>query len=305
MTAVIGWGVLNLVLALFFGPLFEGFSRKYIKAQIAHSRQGPLVGVWQPFLDLLKLLGKEDLEVGLTSWQRLAPVLCLGSALCAALLVPLVKRPPLDMGGDVIVFIYVLGLSAIAIILGGMATGTPYAYAGATREMMMYLLVELALVMALVTAMVNAHSLRFADLIAWHTVHGASLSMLIAAFALFMALQAQFGKLPFDIPEAEQEIIGGPFIEMSGPKLALFKWAIWVRQFVLATVLVKVFFPWPHTALAGVNLILTLVKVLLVFVLIGLIEVVTPRLRIDQALQFYLWIVITGVMAVVLAFVAG
>lgn len=304
MWEAIGLGCLNVLLALFLGPFLEGLTRKYVKAQIAHSRMGPLVGPWQPFYDLLKLFGKEDLEVG-GGWQRVAPVLCMGAVLTAALLTPMGAGAPLRGVGDAVVLVYVLGLSSIALLLGGFATQTSYAFVGSMREVMLYLVVEPVLAVALITGMVNAQSLRLEDIMAWHTSHGPSLSMLVAAFAVFLALWAQFGKLPFDLPEAEQEIIGGPLIEMSGPKLALFKWAIWTRQFVLASLLVSVFFPWLGVGQAVVDFVLFLIKVALVFVLIGLVEVVTPRLRIDQALRFYLATLLIAGMAVVLAYVAA
>lgn len=304
MSQIIGLGALNLGLALFLGPLFEGFVRKYVRARIAHSRVGPLAGVWQPFIDLGKLFAKENLDVGGGALQRMSPVLCLTATLCAALLIPLARRTPLEMGGDFIVFVYVIGISAICMIVGGMASASPYSYAGATREMMMFIIVEPVMVIALIAGAVNSQSLRLSDMMNWNLAHGASLSMLIAGFALLMALLAQFGKLPFDIPEAEQELMGGPFVEMSGPKLALFKWAIWARQFVFAALLVGIFVPWPRVDAFALQALLTVVKVFIVFVIVGLADVVNPRLRIDQALGFYLAIIITAAIAVVLAFVA-
>jgi formate hydrogenlyase subunit 4 len=297
-------GFINVMLALLLGPFLEGLTRKYVKAQIAHSRRGPLVGPLQPFYDLLKLLGKEDLEVG-GGWQRVAPVLCLTAVLAAAWLTPMGAEAPLSHAGDAIVLVYVLGLSSIALLLGGFASQTSYAFVGSMREVMLYLVVEPVLAVGLIAGMVNAQSLRLEDIIAWHRAHGPSLSMLVAAFALFLALWAQFGKLPFDIPEAEQEIIGGPFIEMSGPKLALFQWALWARQFVLASLWVSVFFPWLGVGWPVVDFMLFLAKVALVFVLVGLVEVVTPRLRIDQALRFYLATFFIAGMAVALAYVAA
>jgi formate hydrogenlyase subunit 4 len=305
MTNIVGLGALNLGLALFLGPLFEGFVRKYVRARVAHSRVGPLAGVWQPFIDLGKLFAKENLDVGGGPLQKMSPVICLAATLCAALLVPLGPKPPLEMGGDFIVFIYVIGIGAIAIIVGGMASASPYSYAGATREMMMFIIVEPVMVICLIAAAVNCGSLRFSDMMAWHLARGSSLSMIIAAGALLMALFAQFGKLPFDIPEADQELMGGPFVEMSGPKLALFKWAIWARQFVFAALLVSIFFPWPKVDAMSLQVLLTVVKIFIVFVIVGLVDVVNPRIKIDQALGFYLAVILVALGAVVLAFVAG
>jgi len=294
-----------MALALALGPLFEGFSRKYVKAQVAHSRVGPLVGVWQPFVDLAKLLGKEDLGVGNVWLQRVAPIVCLGSALCASLLVPIAGKAPLGGAGDFIVFIYVVGIAAVAMILAGFASASPYTYTGATREMMLYLIVEPVLVIVLIGAAVNAHSLSFEDIIAWHLAQGPTFSLAVGVFALLLAIFAQFGKLPFDIAEADQEIMGGPFAELSGPKLALIKWAIWVRQFVFAAVLASVFVPWPRTGMVTLDAVITVAKIFVVFLIGGLVEVVNPRLRIDQALAFYLSVILAAAVSVVLAFVGA
>jgi len=306
MAVIIGLGLLNVAGALFLGPLLEGVVRKYVRAQVAHSRIGPLVGVWQPFYDLGKLLGKEDLErEDFPPFLRAAPLIALAAVLCAALLIPLASRAPLAGGGDGLVLVYVLGLATIALILTAMATGSPYAYAGGTREMMLFLVVEPVLVIALLCAMVHAHSWRIEDLVNWQLEQGPSLSLIVAAVALLLALPAQFAKLPFDIPEADQEIMGGPLVELSGPKLALFKWTVWARQFVLAGVWVTIFFPWPGGLVWPLTLLLNLVKIALTFVVVGLIDAVCPRLRVDQALAWYVSVIVVAGIAVVLAVVGG
>lgn len=306
MAATIGLGLLNVLLALFLGPLLEGVVRKYVRAQVAHSRTGPLVGVWQPFYDLGKLLGKEDLErPDFPGFFRAAPLVALAAVLCVSLLVPLAGRAPLAAGGDGLVLVYILNLAVIALILTAMATGSPYAYAGGAREMMLFLVVEPVLAIILICAMVHAHSWRIQDLVAWQLQQGPSLSLVVAALALLLALPAQFAKLPFDIPEAEQEIMGGPLVELSGPKLALFKWTVWARQFVLAGVLVTIFIPWPGGLVWPLTLLLNLVKIALAFVVVGLIDVVCPRLRVDQALGWYMSVMVVAGIAVILAVVVG
>jgi len=139
----------------------------------------------------------------------------------------------------------------------------------------------------------------------WQLEQGPSLSLIVAAVALLLALPAQFAKLPFDIPEADQEIMGGPLVELSGPKLALFKWTVWARQFVLAGVWVTIFLPWPGGLIWPLTLLLNLVKIALAFVVVGLIDAVCPRLRVDQALAWYVSVIVVAGIAVVLAVVAG
>ena len=139
----------------------------------------------------------------------------------------------------------------------------------------------------------------------WYHFRGPSLSMITATIFLFLALQSQVGKLPFDIPEAEQEVMGGPFIEQSGPRLALFKLTLWAKQLVFSFLLVQVFVPWPRLGLPAADLAVTTVKVLVVVVLIGLVDVVNPRLRIDQSMNYYARVVFVSLAALAFAVVGA
>ncbi len=304
---MIGLSILQVVLTFAGSPLLDGFVRKYIKAKLAHSRVGPLTGPWQTYIDLIKLLGKEDLIIEGAPYlpQILIPLAALGSVLVGSLLVPISGVAPLGQGGDMIVFIYCMGAGIVSVILAALSAGSPYAHAGAIREVCLHLIVEPVLFVALLSAVVLSQSLRFEDQLMWHLSQGFSLPMLIGAVALFAALQAQFGKLPFDIPEAEQEIVGGLFTEMSGPRLALFRLFFLSRQFVFACLLCTVFLPWGLTDIPILNLLTTVVKVFVVYCLIGLLDALLPRLRIDQALRFYLTVLLTAAVGAVLAYLAA
>jgi len=312
MAFAVGVGIVNLAVALGLAPLFEGVVRKFVRARV-HSRKGP--PVWQPYYDLFKLLVKEDLQVSGHWLLRLAPKLCLAAIMVTALLVPIgLLRAPLGGSGDLIALVYFVGLAAVAIILGAAASESPYASIGLGREVMLLLTVEPVLVISLLTAAVNAHSLRLSDMAAWQLSHGPSISTAIAALALLLSLQAQVGKLPFDISEADQEIMGGPFIEQSGPKLALYKWSFWAKQVVFGAILCSIFVPWPRLDLVGpgaaglaaaaqgaANVIIALLKIAVVVVLVGLVDVVNPRLRIDQALAYFLGIIFMAVIGLAFA----
>jgi formate hydrogenlyase subunit 4 len=292
-----GLTVLNVALALLLAPLYEGLMRK-LKAAI-HSRIGP--PITQPYLDLFKLLGKEDLRTTGGMLYGAAPALTLGSVLLLALLVPMGARPPFAFAGDIVVLLYVAAISAVLLMLTAFGSGSPYASVGSSREMMMMLSVEPVMVVALVVGALKAGTLATGDIIVWQLEHGPTLSMAIAGIAFLLALQAQAGKLPFDIPEADQEIMGGPLIEQSGPRLALFRWAMWSKQFVLAVLLVEVFLPWPGTGIFTLDLLLTLVKAFVVLVVVALVDAVNPRLRIDQAMGYYLRVAFSSIAALAFA----
>ncbi len=297
--AVIGRAAINIAIALLLAPLFDGVMRK-LKA-VVHSRKGP--PITQPYRDIFKLLGKEDLQSGGGAIFRAAPVIGLGAILVAAALTPMGARPPLGASGDTIVWIYVMSIVAVATMLGAFASGNPFAYAGAGREMMMLLSVEPIAAIALLTGAVKAQSLLMGNMMNYQLAHGPSTSMIIAAVAFFLALQANVGRLPFDIVEAEQEVAGGPFIEYSGPRLAMCKLTFYVRQVIFSFVLVSIFVPWPSVSPVGLSVGIGLAKVLVVLALVGVIDSVVPRLRIDQSMGYMSRVLFVALAALVFAMI--
>lgn len=298
---------IGLILAL--APLFEGLMRKLVRARI-HSRQGPPVS--QPFYDLFKLLVKADVQPGRGWSYMMPPVLCMACILTASLLVPTVGPGVLSDYGDAILFIYLMAASVAAIVLAGAMSASTYAFVGLAREVMMMLTVEPVLIIGLIIAALHSGSLNMSDMSAWHMSNGPTVSMILAGLAVLLSIQAQVGKLPFDIPEADQEIMGGPFVELSGPKLALFKWALWAKQLVFAALLAQVFFPWPDVSLLVgggkvvayvLSALLLLLKVLVVVVVVALIDAVNPRLRIDQAMASFISIIFLSAISIAFAMI--
>lgn len=290
-------GVVNVAVALLLAPLYEGIMRK-LRAAL-HSRKGP--PITQPYWDLAKLLGKEDLRSARGTLYAVAPALTLGAVLTLALFVPMGAAPPLGLAGDIIVVLYVAAMSAVLLMLTAFAGSGPYASVGGSREMMMLLTVEPVMAVALLVGAVKAKTLAIGGILSWQVANGPTISMGIAGFAFFLALQAQAGKLPFDVPEADQEIMGGPLIEQSGPRLALFRWALWSKQLVLTMLLVELFVPWPRLGVFPADLALTLLKALVVLLLVEVVEVVNPRLRIDQTMGYYMRVAFSSLAALAFA----
>ncbi|UCC74306.1 MAG: NADH-quinone oxidoreductase subunit H [Gemmatimonadota bacterium] len=293
----VGLVLLNVAVALLLAPLYEGIMRK-LKAAL-HSRIGP--PITQPFLDLAKLLGKEDLRAVPGTLYAAAPAITLGSVLTLALLVPMGTRPPLGAAGDIIVLLYVAAISAVLLMLTAFAASGPYSAVGGSREMMMLLSVEPVLAVTLVVGALKSGSLATLGILDWQVENGPTVSMAIAGIAFFLALQAQAGKLPFDVAEADQEVMGGPLVEQSGPRLALFRWALWSKQLLFAILLVELFLPWPRFGLFPADLVLTLLKALLILVLVAVVDVVNPRLRIDQTMGYFMRVAFSSLAALAFA----
>jgi formate hydrogenlyase subunit 4 len=285
LTAII-LGIVNVVLTLGLAPLFEGILRK-ITARI-QSRQGP--PLLQPYMDLLKLLGKEDIESGHSPvMQRFAAFLSLATVLTVAVLVPMGGQAPLAPQSDVILLIYLLTLSGISTLLAALAAGSTYSLIGMSREMMAMMTLEPLLAIAIVIGAVYAGTLRLNSILNG-SVYGSEMfpvaGLMMIGIVLF-ALQAFVGRMPFDTAEAETEIMEGPVIEYSGPKLALFKYARMAKLFVYSSLFVALFIPWGQTGYYPLDMIIFLVKVTVLVLIVTIIAATHARYRIDQAIRYY------------------
>ncbi|HEX7486109.1 MAG TPA: NADH-quinone oxidoreductase subunit H [Vicinamibacterales bacterium] len=273
-----------LALVLFASPLLEGVMRK-VKA-IVHSRKGP--PITQPYLDLAKLLIKEDVVSEPGPVARFAPPAAFACVLASAFFVPFGVGAPAGSAGDLFVFIYLVTLSTSCVMAAGLAQSSPFSHLGSSREMMMLISAEAVIVISLLGVAVGGHGALLSGL----AVSGFRWSSLVGLCCYLLAMQALLGKLPFDIPEAEQELMEGPFIEYSGPSLALFKWTFYMKQLVFGSLFFNLFIGWPRVAggsVAGalLNFAVNFVAVLVLSLVVVLIDATNPRLRIDQSLRFF------------------
>lgn len=285
VTAILG-GILNAALVLALAPLLQGVSRK-LTARI-QSRQGP--PLLQPYFDLLKLLGKEDIESGeVPALQRVAAWLSLAAPLAVACFLPLGWGAPMNAAGDVIVLIYLLTLCGISTLLAGVAAGSTYSLIGVSREMMAMLALEPLMAVALIVGAVHARSLRL-EAVMNGSVYGAAglpWSGLVMLAVMLLAFQAYVQRVPFDIAEAETELMEGPLMEYSGPKLALFHYAHMARLMIYSGLFAALFLPWGSQLPFALGWLLFWVKVLALTVLVTAVAATHARYRIDQALRYF------------------
>lgn len=293
------WTLASMLLIAALAPLMDGMLRK-LRARI-HSRKGP--PVTQSYLDLAKLLIKDDLRVSPSILLRFGPLVFLASTLLAGGLIPLWPGGG-GYGGDVIVFAYLLALATGSVIITGLASKSPFSVIGASRETMLMIGTEPTLMLTLLVVAVNAGSLRFDDLTRFGLESGVALSVVIAATAYLLALQVLVAKLPFDVAEAETELMGGPFTELSGPSLALCKLAMFSKPIIFGLLFVQIFVPWIAAGVpqAWLRPVVSLMAVFALNVLgVGVIDAVNPRLRIDQAVKYLAVVATIAVMAMAYA----
>ncbi|RKX79161.1 MAG: hypothetical protein DRP87_04145 [Spirochaetes bacterium] len=264
-------------------------------------RVGPPPG--QPLYDILKLLGKETI-VPKNSNKTLflsAPLVGLGSVTIVSVILWLASVYKISFVGDLFVVVYLLMLPSLSLMIGGMASGNPMAATGANREMKLILAYELPFLLCLAIVIIKSGiSINMVDLAGNHVM--GSISGVLAFLISLLCIQAKLGFTPFDIAEAETEIMEGPYIEYSGVPLALFKITQAMLLFTLPVYLISVFLGGLN--FRGLGILWTVLKYVAILVVIIVIKNTNPRLRIDQALKFF-WRFLTpaGIVALVLAII--
>jgi NADH-quinone oxidoreductase subunit H len=196
--------------------------------------------------------------------------------------------------GDLIVVIYLLLLPSLSLILGGLASGNPLAVTGASREMKLILAYELPFLICLAVAILKSGlGITLEALAGSPSID--SISGALAAVVCLLCLQAKLGFTPFDVAEAETEIMGGPYIEYSGAPLALFKLSQAILLFVLPVFLITVFLG--GIRLRGLGILWFLLEYVAILALVVVIKNTNPRVRVDQAIRFF-WRILTPVAIV-------
>ncbi len=258
----------------------------------------------QPVYDIVKLLGKETvIPAGASKVTFLiAPVIGISGVIAVATLFWVNQFFNGGFVGDWIVAIYLLAIPSLSIILGGFASRNPLASLGASREMKLVIAYELPFILAALVPVISSHSIRLGVIIDSQAggVFAGNISGILALIVCILCVQAKLAFVPFDIPEAETEILEGPIVEYSGPGLAIFKLMKNMLFFTLPFFLMILFFG--GLRLNGINILWTILEYVGIVAIITVIRNTNPRVRIDQAVRFF-WgpMTLLAIVAVILA----
>ena len=284
------------------GMLLCGIDRKVVAKM--QKRVGP--PVLQPFYDFFKLLGKETIVPAAASKLVFlgAPLVGFAALVVIPLFIPVFSFTVFSGVADVIVILYLLLIPAMAAILGGAASGSPYAGVGLSREMVTIISCELPLVLILLAVGKTVGSFlgtgitfSLTDIAAYQAANGSLItkaSMIPAAIAMLLVIPGETGNHPFDAAEAETEICEGLLAEYSGAPLAVYKLTHAVKMLTLSSLFVALFLGGIGTGILLVDgIILFLLCVVLTILTISLVHAVTARLKIEQIFKYY-WTVVSG-----------
>lgn len=260
------------------------------------NRVGPF-GMMQPLADVIKLLTKEDfLPAKASKWMfLLAPGLSAVTALLTFAVVPF--APPIEIFGRTVPMViidlnvgvlYFLGLSSLAVYgmtLGGWASNSKYSLIGSIRGLSQLISYELSMGLAIVPVVMMAKSFSLTEIVMAQEVIPFAVRNPVAFMIFLITVLAESKRIPFDLPEAENELVAGFHTEYSGMRFGLFFVGEYINMIILGS-MVTVFFlgGWHGPFLPGA--LWFGIKVLSVCFFFIWVRGSLPRLRYDQLMHF-------------------
>lgn len=281
-------------LLIFPGFLFLsalGFLFEFVDRRLCARMQNRVGPPWfQPLADYVKLISKETVVPAEADPHifKAIPIFALASTCAAFLYIPIWGQASLyPFDCDLLVVLYFLTIPTVTFFLAGWYSSSLYAEIGSFRAMTQLFAYEVPLYMALLGPALLAGTWNISGITAFYHAHPLlSLLNLPGLFVTIVAAQGKLERPPFDIPDAETEIVGGTFTEYGGRYLALFRMAVNCEMAVLAALISAIFFPalLPDNALLG--FVVFLVKTLVIVFVLALIKTAFARFRIDQMITF-------------------
>jgi NADH-quinone oxidoreductase subunit H len=279
-------------------PLMVLFERKWLGR--FQSRYGPnrvgFRGALQPLADVFKLLSKEQFHTttGIAWMMALAPAISVFTAVATIAILPFgdVAKDKVGLYGiDVsigILWAFAFGaLAFYGLMLGGWASGSKYSFLGAMRAAAQLISYEVALGLSLIGAVMTTGSLSLTDIVhqqghIWFIVPQ------FVGFCIFLVAGfAETNRPPFDLPEADAELVGGYNTEYGGMRFGSFFMAEYINMIVISGIAVTVFLGgWHGPGPGWLDPIWVIAKMFIFLFLFVWVRATLPRLRYDQLMSF-------------------
>jgi NADH-quinone oxidoreductase subunit H len=287
-------GIVMLLVILGFVTYAIYFERKVIgwmQLRVGPNRTGPL-GLLQSVADVLKLLIKEDTIPRKAERQLfiLAPVIAFVPSFAVIAVLPYTSKlffADLDVG--ILYYVALSGISTIGIVLGGWASNNKYALLGGMRSAAQMISYEVPLVISVVGIVMMSGTLNLRLIVedqAGGFWHWNFIPQIIGFVVFVIAGISELNRTPFDLPEAESELVAGYHVEYSGFRFAFFMLAEYVYVFAIASLTTVLFLGGWHAPLPVLEFIPGIIWFLLKFSFIVFfffwLRATLPRIRIDQ-----------------------
>jgi NADH-quinone oxidoreductase subunit H len=293
IAVVLGIGLLHVAYATYFERKVIG----HMQVRLGPMRVGPH-GLLQPFADGLKLFFKEDIIPADADKPvfYLAPIIFMAASMINLAIIPFSQNFVIaDINVGLLFIFAIAGLGVYGIFISGWASNSKYAFLGGLRSSAQVLSYEIAMGLSLVGVMIMAGSLNLNDIVRAQrdSIYGMYVIPQFVAFIIFtIAAVAETNRTPFDLPEAESELVAGYFVEYTGFRFALFFLGEYIAMFIMASLAAVCFLggwsiPWYITkALPFLNyvpgIVWFLLKVYAFIFFYYWIRATVPRYRYDQ-----------------------
>lgn len=308
LALIIEW-VIKAAFLLLFGAggfayltWYERRALARIQTRIGPNRAGPF-GLLQPVADGIKLIFNEELVPAQADKFMfiLAPIVTVLPAFIIWAVIPwggivtiFGREVPLYLADVNVGVLYLTAVSSIAvygIVIAGWSSNNKYALMGGLRSSAQMISYEIALGLSLIGPIMLAGSMSLVDIVNAQVELGWFIFPQFLAFIIFfLAGLAEINRAPFDMPEAEQEIVAGYHVEYSGMKFALFFMAEYIKMIAISAIAVTIFlggYNLPFIAnIGGWGPLVFLIKVIVILFIIIWVRATLPRFRYDRLMAF-------------------
>ena len=275
--------VLPMLIAIAYLTLIE---RKVISA--IQRRKGPNIvgffGLLQPFADALKLMIKETILPSIANRVifLIAPIITLGLSLMSLVVIPLDNGIVLsDINLGILYIFAVSSLGVYGIIISGWSSNSRYAFLGALRSSAQMVSYEVSIGLIIMSILLNVGSINLSKIVYYQQYIWFVIPLFFIFGLFFISALAETNRPPFDLPEAEAELVAGYFVEYSSMSFALFFIGEYGALLVMSTLIVLLFFGgW-----LPLNYILLGIKVCFIVFLFVWVRAAFPRYRYDQLMR--------------------
>lgn len=279
---IVTFVLLNAMYLIYLERKFSAF----VQQRLGPNRMGPR-GLFQSFVDVVKLLGKEDIiPEKADPWIFcLASLLVMVPALSIYAVLPFGKNMvAVDLSLGLFYFLAITGTTSITILMAGWGSKNKYSLLGGMRVVAQMISYEIPMIFSLLGVVMLSGSLKMTEIIAaQHHIWFVFLQP-VAFIIFFISATAELNRGPFDLPEGEQEIIAGPFTEYSGMRYALFYLAEYTNMFAISALAVTLFLGGPSGPLLP-SWIWFILKTYGMILLFMLVRWTFPRFRMDHMMS--------------------
>jgi NADH-quinone oxidoreductase subunit H len=283
LVVILAWVQVNALFLVWLERKVAG----HIQLRIGPKEVGPF-GVLQTIVDGIKLLGKELITPQPVSWLLfiLSPIMVFTPVLVAFVVLPfgphLIIR---DINVGLMLIFAFGGINVLSILMGGWASNNKYALLGAIRSVAQNVAYEIPLLLSAMSVVVMSGTLSMQGIVEAQEGVWFIFYQPVAGLLYLIGATAETNRAPFDIPEAESELVAGFHTEYSGMRFGLFFLAEYTNMFIVAAVATTLFFGgWRGPFLPGPWWFLIKVYILIFGVM--WVRWTFPRLRFDQLMNF-------------------